>query len=270
MKQETISSVIETVRSVARDDIRSNFRQLDNASIYEKSTPMDLVTDVDHRVEQGLTSAFKQLFPSAVIIGEEAVSVRSQLLHELETAEEAVVIDPVDGTWNFANGISTVGVIVAVLKKGVTQFGLLYDPLLDDWVYAVKGAGAFWQNPEGQSRQLHIPPHYRGVGFCSPYLFKEEQRQEVSVILPEFNRVVSFGCSCHEYRAMAMGAADFILTQQFTKPWDHLAGLLVHEEAGGYAANLDDTPYNLTNNACNLLVANSRENWQKLADMFCQ
>ena len=268
MNHELAESIIASVRTIASFEIKSKLRQIKAEEIFEKTSPMDLVTDVDLRVEQRLCDDLKKIMPDALIIGEEAVSSDPVLLEQLADAPQAVVIDPVDGTWNFAHGISLVGVIIAVVENGVTTFGLLYDPLQDDWVYACKGQGTFWQNHSGMRKQLKVETSDRGVGLCSPYLFDDSQREQVAAQLLNFKRVLSLGCSCHEYRTLVTGGADFYFTQKNTKPWDHLAGLLIHNEAGGYAACLDGSPYHLVKNSQNLLVASSKKNWQKLATIF--
>jgi fructose-1,6-bisphosphatase/inositol monophosphatase family enzyme len=132
---------IEIVRAAARSEIMPRFRRLGPDDVRAKSAPDDLVTEADLAAEDAISRDLAQDFPDALILGEEAVESDPTLLDRLPDAELAFVIDPVDGTWNFAAGLATFGVILAVVEKGETVMGLLYDPVLDDWVVARKGLG---------------------------------------------------------------------------------------------------------------------------------
>lgn len=234
------AALIELVRATARDLIVPRFRALDPGQIAAKTGPDDLVTIADREAEARMTAALPDLLPDALVVGEEAVEDDPALLDRLWQAETAVILDPVDGTANFAAGIATVGVILAVVQRGQVVFGLLYDPLLDDWVMARRGGGAWFARPGRAPVRLHARaarPVDQMHGYLSLNLFAPGQRAQVAAQIPRFGRISSLRCACHEYRQMALGWADFMVTP-VVKPWDHAAGSLVITEIGGCS----DTP----------------------------
>ena len=107
--------ILETVRDAARREIMPRFRALSEADINTKSAPDDLVTAADLAAEALITAQLGRAFPDALILGEEAVAADPNLRDQLADAEMAIIIDPVDGTWNYARGLALFGVILAVI-----------------------------------------------------------------------------------------------------------------------------------------------------------
>ena len=262
--------LIDIVRHAAKTEILPRFRNLSDASIRTKSAPDDLVTDADQGAERLISQAIVELLPTATIIGEEAVAEGSARLADIAGAELALIIDPVDGTWNFAHGLNQFGVILGATSFGETIFGLLYDPLADDWVVARRDEGAYFARPDGTQRRLSVSDttELAGmVGSTSIRLFPKPQQYQLAATFPDVQRMMAFGCACHEYRTMAFGHIDFLLAGKLM-PWDHAAGLLIHQEAGGHAALLDGTPYAPTLHQGRLLAANSRASWARLREKY--
>ena len=258
------------MRDAAKTEILPRFRNLSEDAIRSKSAPDDLVTDADQGAERRMTAAIRELLPEATVIGEEAVADASANLDDIAGAELALIIDPVDGTWNFAHGLNQFGVILAATSFGETIFGLLYDPLADDWIVARHGEGAWFGRPDGTERQLQVSDTDRFdemVGSTSIRLFAKAQQYQLSATFPDFQRMMAFGCACHEYRTMAFGFVDFMLTGKLM-PWDHAAGLMIHAEAGGYSALLDGTLYQPTIHQGTVLAASSRAHWEQLREKF--
>ncbi|MFC0267151.1 inositol monophosphatase family protein [Kushneria aurantia] len=266
--EDAARQLIDIVRRAAREEILPRFRMLDPQAIEAKSAPDDLVTIADKNAEALMTREVAKCFPNATVIGEEAVAENASLLDRIQDAEMAVIIDPVDGTWNFARNLNQFGVIMAVVSGGETVFGLLYDPLMDDWVTASRGEGAWYGRADGTRRRLQVSDTTRVakmVGSTSLRLFPQDTQYELAGLLPDFGRMMFFGCACHEYRTMAFGFVDFMLTAKLM-PWDHAAGVLIHQEAGGYAALLDGSPYRPTLQQGRMIAANSRESWEVLRE----
>ena len=122
------------------------FRALSEADINTKSAPDDLVTAADLAAEALITAQLGRAFPAALILGEEAVAANPSLRDQLADAEMAIIIDPVDGTWNYARGLALFGVILAVTRYGVPIYGLLYDPVIDDWIVSSENADTCYTN----------------------------------------------------------------------------------------------------------------------------
>ncbi|REC95013.1 inositol monophosphatase family protein [Kushneria indalinina] len=270
LDQAAAQTLIDIVRHAARTEIVPRFRMLDPDAIDTKSGPDDLVTIADKSAEKVIARGVSEAFPEATIVGEEAVAEDETLLNTIAGAEMAVIIDPIDGTWNFARNLNQFGVILAVVSRGETVFGLLYDPLVDDWVMARKGEGAWYGRPDGTQRRLQVSDTSKlanMVGSTSLRLFPKETQYDLAGLFPDFARMMAFGCACHEYRTMAFGFVDFMLTAKLM-PWDHAAGIMILQEAGGYAALLDGTPYNPTIHQGLMIAANSRDSWESLREKF--
>lgn len=243
LQQET--ALIEAVRAAARDEILPRFRRLDTAAIDAKSHADDLVTEADRRAEAAITAAAREILPGAEVIGEEAVAERPALLSRIGSAETSVIIDPVDGTWNFAKGLAIFGVMLAVTHRGQTVLGLLYDPLGDDWVLARKGGGAWFCDPAGRRDRLDVTgpvPDSGFAGYASPWLLPPNLRPRFLQILSAGGRVRDLGCACHDYRMMCFGHGRFSFFSKLM-PWDHAAGVLAYQEAGGHAGLIDGRDY---------------------------
>ncbi|TDO98947.1 inositol monophosphatase family protein [Marinomonas balearica] len=269
LNQDSQSIILNVIRDAARDIIMPHFRHLDADQIASKSSQLDLVTVADQACERYITEKIAEKFPNWTIVGEEAVAESPELLKNIETADTCMIIDPIDGTWNFANGLSDFGVIIAVVVKGVTVFGLLYDPVHDDYVYANKGEGAFLVRPNSDPIKLSIEPELdlkKMLGILSFYSYGPEMNRHLAVKSTAFARIHSLP-SCHAYRQLAIGHFNFGLYLKMN-PWDHAAGVLILQEAGGYCQLLNGSDYSATMENGKLLVAQSEEQWHKLADWF--
>ena len=229
--------LIAAVRKAARAEIMPRFRRLAPGEIDTKTSASDLVTVADRAAEQAISLAAKHLMPDAAIVGEEAVSDDPAVLERLKGGGRAVIIDPIDGTWNYASGLATFGVILAVVEDGQTIFGLLYDPVIDDWVMASRGDGAWFARPGETATRLPATPAREQQDahvFVPLFLYPADDQPRIAAQFPDWGRVTSLRCSCHEYRTLAFGHADMIVSPN-PKPWDHAAGVLVVEELGGSA-----------------------------------
>ncbi len=271
MDDQQIDALIETVRQVARAEIVPHFRNLELGQIDAKSAPDDLVTIADRAAELAISKAVHSILPEAAIVGEEAVSADKTVLSRVKEPGLVVVIDPIDGTWNYANGIATYGVILSVIKDGETIFGLLYDPSYDDWIMARAGEGAYFCRADGTKRRLQLPavPDQLSdcFGFVGLYLFNPERQAQIAATLPSFRRTMTLRCSCHEYRLLAQGSSQFCLNGMLNV-WDHAAGVLIYQEAGGVARLLDGRSYKPAMKKGHLLTAASERLWEQLSDVF--
>lgn len=249
--------LIAEVRAGAAEEILPRFRRLTGEMVAAKSAPDDLVTEADRQMEQRLREACARHMPQALFLGEEAVSADSALLNALPEAELAIICDPVDGTWNFANGLAVFGVILAVMKRGEPVFGLLYDPIGDDWVMVERGAGTHFCRDGSLGERLVMPSTDRpegATGFVPLYLFPPAQRPQIALGMTGLARANSLRCSCHEYRLLVQGKVDFNLSVNL-QPWDHVAGLLAVTEAGGTFASAGEAPFHPARSYPGALIA---------------
>lgn len=260
--------LLSAVRDAAAQDILPRFRRLTADQIGTKSGPADLVTIADREAEARITASIAADWPEALVVGEEAVSANPTLLDRMDGADWAVVVDPVDGTWNFANGLAVFGVIVAVQYRGQTVWGVIYDPLMDDWVEV--GDNAWFMSADGARTPLTTSATARAkemTGFIPLFLFPKQVQPALGAAFARFGRVQSLRCSAHEYRLLAQGRVEFVLSAMLN-PWDHLAGVHAARRAGGVARLLTGEDYTAAHRQGPLLVAGSDKGWHEVADIL--
>lgn len=262
--------LLELVRDVARVEIMPRFRRLDATQVRSKSSDHDLVTEADLAAEAAIAAGVEAILPGARVIGEEAATGDPSLLDKLTQPGTTVVVDPVDGTWNFAKGLAVFGVILAVVQDGRTVWGLLYDPVLDDWIWAVEGQGAWYERPGSAPHRLSVAQPVSAEtasGFVPLELFTGDYKARVAQVALQLGRTNALRCSCHEYRLLAQGHVDFILCGSLN-PWDHAAGILIAQEAGGCAGLLAGGAYRPVMLPGGAVVASNTELLTTLTDCF--
>ena len=110
--------VADILRDAAKAEIMPRWRSLSSEAIRQKTSPLDLVTDADEAAERVIGAALAKAFPGATVIGEESTEKDASLLDGIAGADLAFIIDPVDGTANFAAGLPLFGVMAAVTVRG--------------------------------------------------------------------------------------------------------------------------------------------------------
>ncbi|MDI7863924.1 inositol monophosphatase family protein [Rhizobiaceae bacterium n13] len=261
-----LTALADILKDAARAEILPRFRNLGTGDIRTKADATDLVTEADEAAERLIKARVTELAPTAVFIGEETVAADASVLGALADAELAVVVDPIDGTFNFASGIPAFGVMASVVWKGETVAGIIYDPMGDDWVMAEKGAGAWLKRPNGDAQRLATaqPAALSDMfGMASTGFLPKEIRREIMGNMAKLRYVFGYRCAAHEYRTLAGGHVHFLMYNKLM-PWDHLAGALISQEAGGYAARFDGSPYLPHHVDGGLLLATDRDSWEIL------
>lgn len=261
-------TVAEILRTTAQAEILPRFRNLSADAIRTKSSQLDLVTDADEAAERVIEAELLLRFPGALVIGEEGVSRNAALLDGLGEADLAFILDPVDGTMNFASGLPLFGVMAAAVMKGEIVCGIILDPISDDWTMAVRGEGAWIQRPDGSTSPVHVAspvPLSEMTGNVSWRYLPKELRPVVTGNLPNVAMAADLRCSAHSYRLIAAGYLHFSFSSS-VMPWDHAAGWLIHREAGGYTAHFDGSPYRPVNRTGGLISAPDKESWQAVRD----
>lgn len=254
------------LRDAARAEALPRFRRLDASMVQVKSEAIDLVTEADIATEDVIKAGIERWMPEALFVGEESVAAEPALLSRLATAELAVVVDPIDGTANYAAGLPLFATMASVVSGGETIAGIIYDPMGDDWMMAEKGSGAWLRRPDGEAVRLKVAarlPLAEMVGCASVSYLPAGKRAEVLANLAQVRVVSNFRCAGHEYRTLVSGHAQFGCWNKLM-PWDHLAGVLMAQEAGAYAARLDGQPYLPHHVDGGLLVATTRDAWEEL------
>jgi fructose-1,6-bisphosphatase/inositol monophosphatase family enzyme len=261
-----IAALADLLRRAAKAEILPRFRRLGSDDVRAKSEATDLVTEADLQAERMIKGEAAALWPDAVFVGEESVAADPALLGKLEGADLAIVVDPVDGTFNFASGIPAFGVMASVVAKGETVAGIIYDPMGDDWAITEKGGGAWLRRPGGETERLSVAAPVAledMVGMASTGFLPKPKRGEILANLAKVRFLANYRCAAHEYRAFAGGHVHYLMYNKLM-PWDHLAGTLLSIEAGAHAARFDGSPYLPRHTSGGLLVAPDKESWDIL------
>ena len=254
------------LRDASRAEALPRFRRLDASMVHTKTEAIDLVTEADIATEQVIKGRIAQWMPEALFVGEESVAADPALLGRLADADLAVVVDPIDGTANYAAGMPLFACMAAVVSRGETVAGIIYDPMGDDWIMAERGGGAWLRRPNGEAVALHVAaplPMDEMVGTASVAYMPAESRPQILQNTSKVRLLSNFRCAGHEYRIFASGHTQF-LSYNKLMPWDHLAGVLISQEAGGYAARMDGSAYQPHHVDGGLLVTTDRESWDVL------
>lgn len=258
--------------------ILPRFGKLRAEDIDTKSHANDFVTIADTETEIALRADLTEYVPGCIVIGEEAVSNGSMDLSALHDKTKIVfVADPVDGTYNFKNGHREFACMLALVVDGETKAGWIFDVLGENHYIAVKGQGAY-KLPKGYTgsyqngERLHVSPPRdfndpAMKGFLAPFYFPKEMRPFLKKEVE--GRFNTLRCSAHEYIHTATGQADFV-TSFHMKPWDHLAGSLLVQEAGGVVQQFDGSSYEPTDEKGGLIAASHPGLVQELQDRFIQ
>jgi fructose-1,6-bisphosphatase/inositol monophosphatase family enzyme len=260
------TKIINLVRRTAKAEILPRFRTLGTTDIDQKSGPMDVVTDADRKAEEMIVRGLLSMFPNAHIVGEE--SVTDENVAKLADAEMGFTIDPVDGTWNFAHGLTTFGVILSMTRYGTPVFGLIYDPITDEALVADDTGLAQIIAPRRPARTVTVSkggPIESLSGFCSFYNLPADKQPAMAGLMTRFQRLYMLRCAAHEFRMVAQGHIDFVLCANLT-PWDHAAGALIVKCAGGHVACLDGSTYRADRRDGYLLCAPDAATWGRVRD----
>jgi fructose-1,6-bisphosphatase/inositol monophosphatase family enzyme len=272
MTEPDIARVIALLRRVSEQEIMPKWRHLDDDEIRTKTGPLDPVTVADEAAEIALTAGLKELFPDHDAIGEEAVAKDRGLLNRLRAPEKIWVIDPIDGTANFAADLPLFGVMLALVEQDKILAGFIHDPVGDDTAYATAGGGAWLLARDGRRRRLRVAAPVavaQMTGSLSWRYMPEPLRHNIMSRLDRIAGVTDFRCAAHQYRQIAAGHCHMQLFRRLY-PWDHAAGYLLHQEAGGYAKRFDGTDYLPSDINGGLLLAPDAASWRALAEVFLE
>jgi len=261
-----IMALATLMREAAKAEIMPRFRRLGEADIRIKTEASDLVTEGDEAAERFMKARYEAILPGALFVGEESVAADPSLLPKIADADLALTVDPIDGTFNFASGLPLFAVMAAVVSKGETVAGIIYDPMGDDFMLAEKGAGAWQVTPDGNRVRLKViePASLDQMfGMASTGYLYGGDRATVLGNMAKVRFLMNYRCAGHEYRTFASGHVHFLMYNKLM-PWDHLPGTLIAQEAGAYAARFDGSAYRPSHTEGGLILTPSKDMWEEL------
>lgn len=262
------ASVLQIMEDIAAREIRPYFGKLKPTDIQKKSDG-SLVTAVDPAVEALLSDHLRRLLPGALILGEEAAAEDPTGLGLLNSSDKPIwVIDPLDGTANFAAGRPEFAMIVALVQHNKTLAGWIYDVPGHRTALAIAGKGAFLAGRQVSLTQNKPVPWNDMRGGWTINAIDPAHRGLVKAAATQFRSITSVHCAAFEYLSTLENHKDFHLFNRL-KPWDHCAGALILQEAGGHALRLiDGTVYAPNVFDGGLLIGKNYEQLQYLRRFF--
>jgi len=208
---------------------------------------INMVTDVDEKAEALIVQSLRRAFPQYAVLAEEK--------HSQAKGDNRWIIDPLDGTTNFAHGFPFFAVSIALEKQGKVVLGVVYDPVHEELFTAVDGRGAHLNK-----RKIHVSGVRRinkaflATGFS--YSVKRKKENNIS----NFSRFIMASLAVRRAGAAAIDLC-YVACGRFDgfweldlKPWDTAAGALIIQEAGGKVTHFDGTPF--SNYSNNILASN--------------
>ncbi|MGV3769655.1 MAG: inositol monophosphatase family protein [Sphingobium phenoxybenzoativorans] len=255
--------VAELIEKVAAEIVLPRYQNLTAEEISEKAAD-DFVTIADKESEIALVEGLSRILPEAGMIGEEASAADSSIL---DGAGQGLkwIIDPIDGTGNFAAGKPPFGIMVGLTDNGVPQAGWIFDPLDGRMCHALAGGGAFIDGERFSAREsgAALP-----IVALPVYFLSAEQKAEIGRKADaSFTLVDIPRCAAEQYPRLALGQNDVALFER-SHPWDHVAGALLLNESGGRLARRDGSDYVVGDGKSGLIGASSPRLWEKAAKAF--
>ncbi|KUN61317.1 inositol monophosphatase [Streptomyces canus] len=235
--------VEEAVRKAAAAEVMPRFRRLAAHEVDQKAGPHDLVTDADRLAERYLTETLGALLPGSVVVGEEAVHANPASYEALQGDTPVWIVDPVDGTRQFVHGDPGFCMLIALAKSGVLLASWTYAPARDQLATAIRGRGAFL---DGERLYAGVPAPGRDlqVATSHPDYTTDEQKRGLLGLWTDGVAPRACGSAGLEYLAVARGESDAVAFS-WEAAWDHAAGLLLVEEAGGAHLTLTGEPFRI-------------------------
>ncbi len=258
-----ISDITEVIEEAARTLVLPRFARLAAHEVEAKGgDPEDLVTIADREVEAYLIKAFAAITPSVAVLGEESTYEQSDLINLISSDQPLWIIDPVDGTKNFAGGHDGFGIMVAYVVAGHAQASWVVLPARRETYVAESGSGAFLNG-----QRIRVPAHGVEGGLAGPVLARympDGVGDRVKHTLAQYARLdPSSGCAAIEYTDTLNGRHDFVVYYRLL-PWDHAAPALLLTEAGGQVVHASGRLYSARSESQLTIVARSQEVGERL------
>jgi fructose-1,6-bisphosphatase/inositol monophosphatase family enzyme len=250
-----IERVAALIREVAEEEIVPRFNALAAEDVREKR-PGNVVTTADLAAERRLIDGLTALAPGSTVVAEEMFEADPSIVGRFQGEAAVWVIDPVDGTANFAAGRALFASMVALVERGRVVAGWILDVPGGVMAMAEEGSGAF---AAGARLSVAAPaPLPAMTGSLGARLRNDP------VVRERVGSLRYVRCAGIEYHALASGALHYAFFRRVL-PWDHAAGSLIHREAGGTNRAYSGEPYAPTAPAeQGLLLAPDAESWRAL------
>lgn len=253
--------MLALMRRASEEAILPHYRNLSEGEVREKAAD-DVVTVADHASEALLAEGLAKLNPGIAIVGEEAAEADPGVMDAL--TGPCWIVDPLDGTNNFAAGKPPFGILVALAEHGEAKSGWIYDCLSERFCAAHLGEGAYIDGERISARPTGQEPPVAAISLL--FMDRMQRERMKAHIAPHYQMVDIPRCAAEQYPRLALGENDVSIFER-TLPWDHAAGALWLNEAGGRVARPSGLPYRVDEwREPGLIGASSPRLWDELAE----
>ncbi len=239
--------------------------------VSHKTSDIDLVTEADLASERLIVEAIREWFPDQTILSEEGLGDLQKMAGQID---HLWIVDPLDGTVNYAHGYPVWGVSVALAKEGRVAMGVTYDPLRDEIFWAERGRGAWFNGqPMRVSGTVRLVDALVATGFAYKRATLADTSQgevlgnnlaEFGAVMPRVQGVRRAGAAILDLAHVAAGRLD-AYWEMHLQPWDWATGWLLVEEAGGTVTGMHGEPWSLDKKA--LVASNGPVHKELLASL---
>ncbi len=230
--QQTLIKATEAGAAIMKEYFDKHF------TVSNKEGINNLVTEVDHKSEEAILNVIKKEFPDHYILSEEAGEI-------IQESEYKWIIDPIDGTVNYANGIPICCVSIGIEKNGKMQMGAVFNPFINEFYFAERGQGATLNNKKiSVSNKTEVIKSCLVTGF--PYTYLDTPNGPLQVFEKFIRKgipVRRLGSAAIDLCWVAAGRFDGFYEHKLSA-WDSAAGFIIVEEAGGTVTDLTGKYYN--------------------------
>jgi len=243
METSALADLARLAREAARTGGRIIRNRIDSVRTIEtKASIRDLVTDVDREVEDTLRGFFALRTPSFGWLGEEGSYVDGR---PPVGSEPRWIVDPIDGTTNFANGVPLCCVSIALYQREKALLGSVYDPFRQELFEAQVGRGATLNDkPIRVQSTNNLANAFLATGFPDVDCGPTANLRFMEAVMPSVGKVRAFGTAAIELAYVAAGRLTGFWELSLS-PWDTAAGVVLVREAGGAVTNLAGESYSL-------------------------
>lgn len=248
------------LREVTDRAIMPRYRNLSAGEVEDKCGN-DPVTVADCEAEAMLREGLEKIVPGLAFVGEEAAHADPAVMDRL--CGDCWIVDPLDGTRNFANGKPPFGILVAMASGGEAHSGWIWDCFTGRLCSTHRGKGAFIC----EERVTAVPTGETPPVAAISLVFMDDAKREAvkAHIAPHYRLTDIPYCAAEQYPRLALGVNDVSIFER-TLAWDHAAGVLWLNEAGGKAARPDGSAYRVDGDSyAGLVGAASPALWEEMA-----
>lgn len=223
----------------------------DPLAIDTKSTPKDLVTQMDREVEIFFATKIKQFYPEHAMLGEEGYGD-----YLTETSGTIWIIDPIDGTMNFVNQKKHFAISVGIYENGIGEIGMVYDVMNNQLYSGLLGGGAYRNDQRLQQLNPQKTLDTSIISLNHHWLMPNRIVDEkyLHKLIRDVRGSRSFGSAALEFMHVAEGSSDAYVSMKLA-PWDFAAGKIILNEVGGIMSDTDGKPVNVLENS-SILICN--------------